>query len=44
MMCQMCEKPNAESRGLHCGKYIVCSPCFDEAIEARMFLLGRMKE
>ena len=43
MKCEMCLKENAESVGLHCGKYKVCNPCIRAAIEARMFLIGRNK-
>ncbi len=44
MICEICERPNAESRGLRCSKYNVCSPCLDEVVEARMQLLGRAKQ
>ena len=40
----MCLEPNAETKGLSCRKYKVCSPCIDSAIEARMHLLGRDKK
>ncbi len=43
MICDICERTNAEAVGLRCGKYKVCSPCLDEVIEARMQLLGRAK-
>ena len=44
MKCDICLIDNAETRGISCGKYKVCSPCIDDAIEARMFLLGRDKK
>jgi len=44
MICEMCLKDNAESRGLHCGKYKICGLCVNESIHARMWLIGRVKE
>tara|TARA_R110001592_G_scaffold224032_2_gene479545 strand:- start:3392 stop:3529 length:138 start_codon:yes stop_codon:yes gene_type:complete len=39
MKCDMCMKDNAETRGVHCGVYRVCSPCVNESIHARMWLI-----
>ena len=44
MICDMGLEPNAQERGLRCGKYRICSPCLDASIEARMFLIGRDKK
>ena len=43
MICEICLIDNAEMRGIKCGKYRVCYPCIDNAIEGRMSLLGRSK-
>lgn len=44
MICEMCLIDHAEQRGITCGKYKVCSPCIEESIHARMWLIGRGKE
>jgi len=44
MKCEMCLKENAEARGVRCGLYIICDPCINESIHARMWLIGRGKD
>jgi len=44
MKCEMCEIENAESVGMHCGKYKVCNNCVNESIHARMWVMGKAKE
>ena len=37
----MCEKENAESVGMRCGKYRVCDNCVTKSIHTRMWVLGK---
>ena len=41
MECEMCGRKNAESVGMHCGKYKVCNTCVSKSIHTRMWVLGK---